>query len=284
MSTTLSIQDAQRRSIKQTTRDTLGLIVSALDKQRSAQLLSHPISQPSEARDRLIMSHLKRRAMLAGQEDFFERLHADFWQGEGGAVFSQNCDHRFNELFLEKQLPDFRELQALWNDSPVRNIVEFGCNSGLLLEYLTSELTGVNSATGIEINAEQVGRNQTNPRFDQRIQFVHADGAKWLLENAVAKTLYVSNGGVLEYFRRDSLDAMLTHIAKQLPPALFFCIEPVAADHDWSQTKHSIPFGEELSFSHNYTDLFESNGFEITHQRAVQYDSWTMMATVARTG
>ena len=28
--------------------------------------------------------------MLEKQEDFFERLHIDFWQGDGGAVFSKN--------------------------------------------------------------------------------------------------------------------------------------------------------------------------------------------------
>jgi len=94
-------------------------------------------------------------------------------------------------------------------------------------------------------------------------------------------TLFVSNGGVLEYFRRERLDEMLSHISSSLVPTTFFAVEPVATDHDWSKVTDSIPFGEELSFSHNYTDLFESNGFEILHQRAVEFDTWMMMATIA---
>ena len=74
---------------------------------------------------------------------------------------------------------------------------------------------------------------------------------------------------------------MLSYISSQLWPAIFFAVEPVAHDHDWSKTVESIPFGEELSFSHNYTHLFESNGFEIVHQRFVEYDAWNMMATIA---
>ena len=94
----------------------------------------------------------------------------------------------------------------------------------------------------------------------------------------------VSNGGVLEYFRRERLDEMLSHISRNLPSALFFASEPVACDHDWSSTAESIPFGDELSFSHNYKDLFESNGFEVLHQRATDFESWRMVATVARGG
>lgn len=229
------------------------------------------------------MAHLKRRAIRQNQADFFERLHIDFWQGEGGAVFSKNCDHRFEDLFLSKQKLDFDQLREIWNQRQPNHIVEFGCNSGLLLQHMTTELDGVQSSTGIEINAEQVRQNQESPEFDSRINFFNADGGEWLFNNGQANSLFVSNGGVLEYFRRERLDEMLTHISGKLGPAIFFAVEPVADDHDWSKTTESVPFGEELSFSHNYTDLFESNGFKIVHQRAVEFESWKMMATIAVT-
>ena len=109
------------------------------------------------------MAYLKRRAMLDRQADFFERLHIDFWQGEGGAVFATNCEHRFEDLFLEKQKPDLQQLRLIWKQQRPKHIVEFGCNSGLLLQYMTSELSGVLSSTGIEINAEQVRQNRRRP-------------------------------------------------------------------------------------------------------------------------
>ena len=227
------------------------------------------------------MAFLKRRAMLEDQTDFFERLHLDFWSGEGGAVFSGNCDHRFEDLFLAKQKADFDELSKVWNQHSPNHIVEFGCSSGLLLNHLAKHLEGVQTASGIEINAEQVLKNQQSNAFDPRIEFIQADGGQWLEDNGQSNTLFVSNGGVLEYFSRERLNEMLTHISSKLGPAIFFAVEPVANDHDWSKTTDSIPFGEELSFSHNYNDLFESNGFQIVHQRAVEFDSWKMMATIA---
>ena len=137
------------------------------------------------------------------------------------------------------------------------------------------------TSSGIETSADQVRQYQSSSQFDSRIEFANADGGEWLLKNGVSNTLFVSNGGVLEYFRRERLNEMLTHISNNLGPAIFFAVEPVANDHDWNKTTESIPFGEELSFSHNYTDLFESNGFQVVHQRAVEFDSWNMMATIA---
>lgn len=281
MNTTLSIEHAQNRGLKQYLKEVAGQVVAMVAPQRAKELFESPVSQPCGLRDKLVMAYLKRRAMLENDSDFFEKLHLDFWQGEGGAVFSENCDHRFEDLFLARQKPDFDQLRVIWQSKQPKHIVEFGCNSGLLLQYMTTELAGVVSSTGIEINAEQVRQNQASSQFDSRIEFLNADGGEWLLENGKANSLFVSNGGVLEYFRRERLDEMLTHISSSLGPAVFFAVEPVANDHDWETTADSIPFGEELSFSHNYTDLFESNGFEVVHQRAVEFDSWKMMATIA---
>lgn len=281
MNTTLSIENAQQRNWKQTAKEFIGQAVASVAQRRTNQLHQSPVSQPASLQDKLIMAHLKRRAVLANQSDFFERLHIDFWQGDGGAVFSKNCDHRFEDLFLAKQKIDFDHLRSICQKNQPKHIVEFGCNSGLLLQYMTTELQGIDSSTGIEINADQVRQNQSSSQFDSRIEFANADGGEWLLKNGVSNTLFVSNGGVLEYFRRERLNEMLTHISNNLGPAIFFAVEPVANDHDWNKTTESIPFGEELSFSHNYTDLFESNGFQVVHQRAVEFDSWNMMATIA---
>lgn len=280
---TLSIEVAEKRNLKQSVKELVGQAIALLATKRAIDLFDSPASQPAGIQDKLIMAHLKRRAIRQHDADFFERLHIDFWQGEGGAVFSKNCDHRFEDLFLSKQKLDFDQLREIWNQRQPNHIVEFGCNSGLLLQHMTTELDGVQSSTGIEINAEQVRQNQESPEFDSRINFFNADGGEWLFNNGQANSLFVSNGGVLEYFRRERLDEMLTHISGKLGPAIFFAVEPVADDHDWSKTTESVPFGEELSFSHNYTDLFESNGFKIVHQRAVEFESWKMMATIAVT-
>lgn len=283
MSATLSIENAQKPNLKQAVKELAGQMVARLCKARANELFESPVCHPAGIQDKLIMAFLRRQAMNQNQSEFLERLHLDFWQGEGGDVFSSNCDHRFEDLFLAKQQVDFERLQSLCDSRSPKHIVEFGCNSGLLLQHMTKELSGIETAIGIEINAEQVMKNQESSKFDPQISFSNTDGGEWLFANGKPNSLFVSNGGVLEYFRRERLNEMLTHISSNLGPAVFFAVEPVANDHDWSKTTDSIPFGEELSFSHNYTDLFESNGFQVIHQRPVEFNSWKMMATIAVT-
>lgn len=267
--------------MKQAIKETLGAAISSVMRQRTETLTNSPTNNPSNVCDKAIMAWLKRRALNNGSSDFFERLHQDFWSSEGGSVFSSNCDHRFEDLFLKRQQEDFVALEKVWNEFKPANIAEFGCSSGLLLNYLATHLDGLDSATGIDINPDQIKANQQSDAFDPRIVFQCGDAGKWLGEEAKENTLFVTNGGVLEYFTRERLNAMLTEISSNLKPAIFFASEPVATDHDWSESTESVPFGEELSFSHNYTDLFESNGFEVIHSRAVDYDKWKMVATIA---
>lgn len=283
MSTILTIQEAHQAGLKQITKSFVGQAFATAMPKRARELQAFPISKPNGLRDKVIMAHLKRKAAQEKQDDFFERLHQDFWSGQGGAQFSDNCDHRFHDLFLTQQAADFERLLEIWGESPRERIVEFGCSSGLLLNYLTTNLGRVQSSLGIDINPEQIRCNQQSDQFDPRVKFLNTDGGQWLQTSGRANTLFVSNGGVLEYFSRERLNEMLTHISKHLGPATFFSVEPVAADHDWTRSKDSIPFGDELSFSHNYTDLFESNGFRIEHQRPVEYQQWKMVATIAVT-
>ena len=283
MNKPLSIEHAQNLGIKGSAKVFLGSVASLAFPRQTSLLLKEPKSSPSTLVDKLVMSYLKQRAFQSRDSQFFERLHTDFWQGEGGSVFSANCDHRFNDLFLGKQKVDFLALKDAWNNFEGNQIVEFGCNSGLVLDYLTKNLGNVESAVGIDINQQQIDENVFSKELDSRILFECVDGGDWLIDNGKPNTLFVTNGGVLEYFRRERLNEMMRHISNQLQPSIFFAIEPVAADHDWATTKESIPFGKELSFSHNYTDLFESNGFEVIHQRATVFESWTMMATIAKT-
>lgn len=283
MANPLTIENSKQIGFNTKVKTRLGQIASVFYRRRLHELSLSPISQPQGLVDKSLMSFLRQAAMQNGDVQFFEALHRDFWSGEGGEVFSSNCDHRFQDLFLERQQADIVALQREWERNELTQIVEFGCNSGLVLDYLCSRLPGVVRADGVEINQSQVDANNGSVNLDSRIDFHCADGGEWLFENAKPKTLFVTNGGVLEYFRRERLDDMLTFISRKLQPALFCSIEPIAPDHDWTKTRDSVPFGEELSFSHNYTDLFEANGFEILYQRPTDFESWRMMATIAKT-
>ena len=278
---TLTIEAANRPTWKERLKTQVGGAVSAVLPARSRSLYRAPVSDADHFLDRMMVAYLRHRALEEGRARFLERLHSDFWQGEGGSVFSGNCDHRFEDLFLRKQAEDFQVLSDTWTQRTHTSIVEFGCNSGLLLQHLTTSLPGVEHAIGVDLNQAQILANQVSDGFDPRIQFVCEDASSWLKSHGGGNCLFVTNGGVLEYFRRDRLLRLLTTIATHRSPATFFAVEPVAEDHDLDSDPRSIPFGEELSFSHNYRQLFEAAGFTVIHQRAVYFESWKWLATVA---
>ncbi len=281
MNKILTIDDAEHYGLKQKAKISLGRFAAKAAPRRAKQLMLSPLSAPRGLRDKSIMAFLKHQARLEQREEFFEALHEDFWSGQGGDVFAENCDHRFEQMFLEKQKHDFEQLLKICATRAPHQIVEFGCNSGLLLNYMVQQFPNIKSAVGIDINRQQIERNRQADHFDPRIQFLTADGVDWVIENAEPNTLFVTNGGVMEYFRRSRLNLMMNRISAHLSPAIFFAIEPNASDHDLENNVNSIPFGEELSFSHNYKDLFVTNGFDVVHQRATTFESWKMTATIA---
>ena len=282
MSSILSIQSAAEQDLKQRLKVSLGSLAAGIWTQRAKELFRTPTSAPGNILDKCLMAYLRSRALNTNAGSFFERLHKEFWQGDGGGVFASNCGHRFNDLFLRKQAVEFSVLQEHWSRREHDSIVEFGCSSGLLLNHLVTELGEVECAYGIDLNQSQIELNRRSPAFDRRIRFECEDAEEWLLRNQPRNSLFVTNGGVLEYFRRDRLDKIMALISNECAPALFLAIEPVAMDHDFDSSTDSIPFGEELSFSHNYRHLFECNGFHVLHQRPVIYDQWKFMSTLAK--
>jgi len=279
----LSIQQLEKTSPKAAFKEMLSRAAVAAMPGRTRQLYRNPADNTESFTDKAIMFHLRQRAVEENRTAFLSRFHRAFWSGNNGADFSGNCDHRFEDLFLNKQKEDFKVLQQVWNPTNCRDIVEIGTNSGLLLQHLTQNLTDVEQSVGIDINPTQIERNQQSDKFDPRINFVCTDGQEWIKNNVQAGTLFVTNGGVLEYFQREALNAMVSQIASNAHPSIFYVSEPIANDHDVENNTNSIPFGEELSFSHNYRDLFESNGLKVLHQRDVVFEEWKMQVTIAIT-
>jgi hypothetical protein len=261
----------------------LGSLIAKVDSRRAVANYRRPASGINVV-DRLLVTYLTNRCAAERRTGFLERLHASFWRGQEGAVFSRNCDHRFQDLFLARQQPDFQALKFHLAAHPnIDRIVEIGTCSGLFLEFLVSSFPQIRQAVGLDINEEQIAANlkkETSPV----IRYVAGDALRWINENPAPNTLYVSNGGVLEYFSRPTLDKLLHGVARS-GPATFYTSEPVARDQD-DRITESIPFGNELSFSHNYRNLFESNGYTVHHQRPTDFvaacgTGYRMLATIA---
>ena len=261
----------------------LGSLIAKVDSRRAVANYRRPDSG-ADVFDRLVVTYLTNRCAAEGRTEFLERLHASFWSGEQGAVFSGNCNHRFQDLFLAKQQPDFLTLKAHLESQPnIKRIVEIGTCSGLFLEYLVNHLPQIRQAVGLDINKQQIAANLQKEKSPV-IEYFAGDAIRWIDNHLVANTLYVSNGGVLEYFSRPTLDRLLQNVARS-GPVSFYMSEPVASDHA-DHITDSIPFGNELSFSHNYRDLFESNGYAVHYQRPTDFvaacgSNYRMLVTIA---
>ncbi len=273
-------------SLTKSIKSLIGSVVASACPEVAMDLYRRPVREPSRLVERLILCHLRARAIHQNRNRFFERLHRDFWQGGGGDVYSENCGDLLDDLCLTQQVAELQELHSLWSKLRMERMVEFGTCNGRLLDHLHDRFRPADPSTGIDINAEQIRRNQEK-HDPSTLTFFAGDAQAWLEGSAGSegyrqgKTLFISNGGVLEYFSRTQLDQMLSHIRSECANSLFFASEPVAADHDMEREKGSLPFGKELSFSHNYADVFEANGFELLHQRRFVFQQWTMMATIA---
>ena len=193
--TLLSIRQTTQTDARTTAKDFMGRFFVSVNPGRGRQLYRNPNLDESGFMDRAILFHLRRRALKENRSRFFERLHRSFWSGSGGEVFSQNCDHRFRDLFLGKQLPDFEVLCNVWESLATNQIVEIGTNSGLLLEFLTSNLLRTKCSYGIDINKVQIETNRQSDTFDPRVTFVHGEGDRWIADNASSHTLFVRTEG-----------------------------------------------------------------------------------------
>ncbi|MEM7457235.1 MAG: class I SAM-dependent methyltransferase [Planctomycetota bacterium] len=276
------LNSGYRESLKANLKSVLGSSLARFNRVRTIGNYRRPSSESGRL-DRLILHYLRKRCSLEERNGFLERLHAAFWQGDSSRAFYENCDKRFDTLFIARQRDDFLRLKEICEAQPrFKRLVEIGTGSGRLLEYLYSNIKGFKSAIGLDLNEDVI---QTNRRRNDSpaIEYVAGDAVKWVTNNVRPGTAYISNGGVLEYFSRATLNQMLTTLKRA--PLLFYASEPVASDHHEDDNR-SHPFGDELSFSHNYRDIFLSNGYRIHHQSSTKFvaacsTEYRMVTTIA---
>jgi hypothetical protein len=96
-------------------------------------------------------------------------------------------------------------------------------------------------------------------------------------------TIFVTQGGVLEYLSQQSLCGVFETIVGRAPNALLFLIEPLADDFDLSTQCESLPVGGEFSYSHNYPALMQAAGIAIDFQDERRRLKHRMLGVLART-
>lgn len=234
--------------------------------------------------DRLLLAGLVDSHLRSGRLDELTALHDWVWRGDLAVDFHARAEARFREIFLPHHASVVAALGAAMRDTggEYRQVCEIGCGSGLVLQHLARSLPGEAEYLGLDLCERQVRLNRAR-YADDGLRFVAADGFAWVLEQARPHGVFVTYGGVLEYFPQRRVEALLAWIAGALGPALVAMVEPLADGHDADSDPDSRPFGVENTFSHPYPRLLRRAGFEVRWraETVVREQRWLMLVAHA---
>ncbi|WP_339627011.1 class I SAM-dependent methyltransferase [uncultured Winogradskyella sp.] len=202
------------------------------------------------------------------KEKDFERLskfHKNYWVNQGSDFF-QSTDTSFENDFLPNCSFIFNHLeeQLKTASETFDTIVEIGTGNGKVLHYLSERFSDIKFCIGIDLSAEQIAVNTEKYKTNNKLNFIEADALEWVKQKAQAQTIFVTSRGVLEYFTEEDLNVLLEKIYN-LGQVIFVAIEPNGINHDFNKNPESELYGQERSFSHNYSKVFKEIGYSIWH-------------------
>ena len=219
--------------------------------------------------EKLMRNEILRKAEENGEVDKLQELHSNYWRNQGQDFF-KNTDNRFETIFM----PDYSfifDLLAEHKDlKDFDTLVEIGTGNGSVLNYLASKFGHLKKLVGIDLSEVQTNLNNEKYKTEPRLDFVFSDGFDWVKKNGRSNTIFVTSGGVLEYFTETRLQSFLNKV-NSLGKIIFVAIEPNGIDHDFRENPNSQSYGHERSFSHNYQKLFKASGFDIWHYSKKEY-------------
>lgn len=209
--------------------------------------------------EKLALAALVERYRASDQLDRLVALHVDFWSGPAALNYHALTRGRFERVFRARHHGIIAPLQDAAAAIGACGLVEIGCGSGQLLDYLAAQLPQMERLVGLDLSADQVALNRRRAS-DSRIEYHCADATDWIGQHAQPGWIWLCYGGVLEFFTEQSVAAIFEHCGRHAP-ALFALVEPLADDFDPDTETSSRRFGRELTLSHPYPCLLADAGF-----------------------
>jgi SAM-dependent methyltransferase len=204
------------------------------------------------------------------------------WRTDAADDYFNRYLDRFEKWFLGPHHEIVDQLTLLSESGRYTRLIEVGCGSGQVLEHCAAAMPGVADFVGVDINASIIARNKAAFAENPRLTFLAADASTWLRETVSPGTILLTYGGVMEYFRAETLIAMFQSLAAHAPAAVAL-VEPVDPDHDLQNDTASHIFGGENSFSHNHAHLLREAGFHIRFEKGVTTGQHVWRMVVATT-
>lgn len=226
--------------------------------------------------ERLAVAGLIARHRAAGTLDKLAHLHSTFWASGDAVSFHGLNEDRFNNNFLKTHYVIVDALENAFVGGRLHTLCEIGCGSGQVIDHIAAKLPTLRKLVGIDLSPGQIALNKERYK-DPRLSFVAADGASWLHENAAPGFVFLTYGGVFEYFKEATLRSMFAVLAERAPAGVAI-VEPIDPAYDLAHETRSRVLGAELSFSHNYPQLLRDAGFRIRWQQEVKSGfRWLML-------
>ncbi len=230
--------------------------------------------------ERLALAALVERYRASDQLDRLAALNIDFWSGPAALSYHALTHSRFEQTFLTRHHVIIAPLQNVAAEMRARGLVEIGCGSGQLLDYLATQFPALDRLVGLDLNADQIALNRRRAS-DARIEYHCADATDWIAEHAQPGWIWLCYGGVLEFFTEASVAAMLEDCGRHAP-AVFALVEPLADDFDPDVEPVARRFGRELTLSHPYPRLLRDAGFTELWRNECRAIGWRWLMLVAR--
>jgi SAM-dependent methyltransferase len=236
---------------------------------------------PRNRNERLLLAGLVARHRARGSLERLAAQHTRFWEGPSAVHFHAATEARCEEDLRGPHALVFDLLVEAFADNRLHSLCEIGCGSGRVLAEAAARLAALTSLVGLDLSAAQSAANQSR-HADPRLSFVAADAQEWIPIHTAPGWGFLSYGGVLEYFTQDALTRLFDAIASCAPAGVVL-VEPLGDDFELASDTRSRPYGQELSFSHNYPHLLERAGLRITrrHEYRVRGLRWIALAARA---
>ena len=242
----------------------LGMLMMKLFWWRARQLEKGKAQETWGGFDRLLRNGLQARAFHRDDHALHRAMFSQYWAHEGDTDESV-WEGRFLDEFLVFNVELVDVLESYLEAGSYQQLYELGCGHGQVADYLANRLQSLSSVVGIDISAIQIEKNRKKYNHPN-VSFLAGDAVSLVKTEGKPGSVFLTNGGIFEYFLQDEVETIFQHIAQNLAPAIVGVIEPVGTDHDLENELTSLVFGRELSFSHNYPHLMKQAGFKVVYQ------------------
>ncbi|WP_304887167.1 class I SAM-dependent methyltransferase [Rhodonellum sp.] len=234
---------------------------------------------PKDRYERAALASLVNNLKKSQDVDHLAKLHQQIWAKTSGFSAYESTE----ELLMEVEPYLMKSFDKVLDKSAFKTLVEIGCGTGKFLNYFSEKFPMIDKFIGIDISAGQIELNKTKYKSNPRLEFYAEDAMEWLKKNSSTNTVYVTYGGVLEYFNEDQVNNMLDSMTQHAPAGLVV-FEPIADGFDPKKEKHSKVDGYEFNFSHPYPHFARQAGMEIQYEKVFYTDNawWIILSAVKK--